>query len=207
MINRKALPLVLLAVLAAYSIFLWIQLKQPYGRISLVIVLAGFAFNLISNRKRALSLVSLAAAGSVFVLTAGTMFMINNHNKRKLFDIDTAVTFHKISFEEAQAKAKAENKVIFIDFYTAWCVPCLEFTQNVLTDKEVGEAMNKSFISLKYDAEKGDGIALAERYKVRGYPTLLVIDTDGNVLEEVGDQFIPRRELMIETARKYQKNL
>lgn len=205
--NPRLFPAIVLTVLAAYSIFLWIQLPQPYGRIALVVVLVGFAFNLISNRKRALTLISLTVAGSVFVLTAGTMFMVENQSKRKLFDIETAVTFHKISFEEAKAKAKAENKVLFVDFYTAWCVPCLEFTRNVLTDKEVGEAMNKSFISLKYDAEKGDGIALAERYKVAGYPTLLVIDTDGNVLEEVGGQFIPRRELMIETARKYQKSL
>lgn len=204
--NPRLFPAIVLTVLAAYSIFLWIQLPQPYGRIALVVVLVGFAFNFVSNRKRALTLISLTVAGSVFVLTAGTMFMVENQSKRKLFDIETAVTFHKISFEEAKAKAKAENKVLFVDFYTAWCVPCLEFTRNVLTDKEVGEAMNKSFISLKYDAEKGDGIALAERYKVAGYPTLLVIDTDGNVLEEVGGQFIPRRELMIETARKYQKN-
>ncbi|HMV10164.1 MAG TPA: thioredoxin family protein, partial [Cyclobacteriaceae bacterium] len=155
--NPRLFPAIVLTVLAAYSIFLWIQLPQPYGRIALVVVLVGFAFNLISNRKRALTLISLTVAGSVFVLTAGTMFMVENQSKRKLFDIETAVTFHKISFEEAKAKAKAENKVLFVDFYTAWCVPCLEFTRNVLTDKEVGEAMNKSFISLKYDAEKGDG--------------------------------------------------
>jgi thiol:disulfide interchange protein len=204
--SRFLLPSIL-AVLAAYSVFLLIELRQPYGRISLVIILLGFAFNFINNRNRALRLVSLTVAGSVFVLTAGTMFMVNNNSKRKLFETETAVTFHKINFEEAQAKAKAENKVLFVDFYTAWCAPCLEFTRNVLTDKEVGEVMNESFISLKFDAEKGDGIALAERYNVASYPTLLVIDTDGNVLEEVGGQFIPNRELMIETAKKYQKNL
>lgn len=205
--NARLFPALLLAVLAAYSVFLWIQLPQPYGRISLVLVLVGFAFNLMGNRKRALTLISLTVAGSVFMLTAGTMFMVNNHSKRKQFDMATAVTFHKISFEEAQAKAKAENKVLFVDFYTAWCGPCLEFTRNVLTDQEVGAAMNKSFISLKYDAEKGDGVALAERYNVASYPTLLVLDTDGNVLEDVGGQFVPNREVMIETAKKYQKSL
>lgn len=205
--NARLFPALLLAVLAAYSVFLWIQLPQPYGRISLVLVLVGFAFNLMGNRKRALTLISLTVAGSVFMLTAGTMFMVNNHSKRKQFDMATAVTFHKISFEEAQAKAKAENKVLFVDFYTAWCGPCLEFTRNVLTDQEVGAAMNKSFISLKYDAEDGDGVALAERYNVASYPTLLVLDPDGNVLEDVGGQFVPNREVMIETAKKYQKSL
>lgn len=206
--NRsKFFPIVLLIVLAAYAVFLIVQLPQPYGKIALGIVVLGFAFNLLSNRKRALMLVSLTVAGSVFILTAGTMFMVDNQRKRSLFDIETAVAFHKISLNEAQEKAKVENKVIFIDFYTAWCGPCLEFSRNILTDRAVGEAMNKSFISLKFDAEKGDGVALAKRYQVTSYPTLLVLDTDGNVLEDVGGNLIPTSEQMIETAKKYQKSL
>ena len=32
---------------------------------------------------------------------------------------------HGTTWAEAVAKAKAENKLIFIDFYTQWCGPCL----------------------------------------------------------------------------------
>jgi len=32
--------------------------------------------------------------------------------------------FRHITFDEALAAAKAENKMVFIDFYTSWCGPC-----------------------------------------------------------------------------------
>ena len=37
---------------------------------------------------------------------------------------------HGTTWAEAVAKAKAENKLIFIDFYTQWCGPCHEYGTN-----------------------------------------------------------------------------
>ena len=77
------------------------------------------------------------------------------------------------------------------------------FTKNVLTDQEVGEFMNDAFVNLKYDAEKGEGIKIAKKYKVTSYPTLLIIDSDGNLLERIGDQWVPKKEDMIAVSKKY----
>lgn len=129
--------------------------------------------------------------------------MLDNVQKRKLFDLDTAVHFDKTTFEEALTKAQQLNKPIFIDFYTAWCGPCLAFSRNVLTDSEVGDVMNSAFINLKYDAEKGEGIALAKKYNVSSYPTLVIIDPQGKMLEDIGGGIVPNREVMIKTAEKY----
>lgn len=64
--------------------------------------------------------------------------------------------------------------------------------------------MNSAFVNLKFDAEKGEGIALAKRYKVSSYPTLLIINTQGKMLEDIGDgNIVPNREVMIKTAKKY----
>ena len=34
------------------------------------------------------------------------------------------IKFFKGTFSEALVKAKQENKILFVDFYAVWCVPC-----------------------------------------------------------------------------------
>ena len=43
------------------------------------------------------------------------------------------VNFFTGTWEEANAKAKAENKMIMVDAYTYWCGPCKVMEQNCRT--------------------------------------------------------------------------
>src|SRR4030042_1326805 len=45
--------------------------------------------------------------------------------------------FYKLTFEEAQIKANAETKVVLIDFYTTWCVPCKHLDKVTWPHKDV----------------------------------------------------------------------
>lgn len=83
---------------------------------------------------------------------------------------------HGLTWTEAVTKAKSENKLIFIDFYTQWCGPCMNMAQTVFSLPEVGYYYNNTFINLKIDAEDGEGITLAKKYGVRSYPTYAFID-------------------------------
>ena len=60
----------------------------------------------------------------------------------------SGITFFKGTFGEALAKARQENKPLFVDFYAVWCVPCKKMAQNVFTQEEVGKYFNAHFISL-----------------------------------------------------------
>lgn len=92
------------------------------------------------------------------------------------------IEFEKGSWEEVLAKAKEENKVIFVDAYATWCGPCKYMSYNIFPMKEVGAYYNANFINYKYDMEKGTGPGFANKYKVSAYPTFLFIDGDGNVV-------------------------
>jgi thioredoxin 1 len=73
-------------------------------------------------------------------------------------------------------KAKAENKIIFMDAYTTWCGPCKMLEKRVFTNPKVGDVMNKNFVNVRVDMESGEGPALANIYMVNAYPTMFFID-------------------------------
>lgn len=95
------------------------------------------------------------------------------------------IKFEHGTFAEAQAKAKKENKMIFMDCYTTWCGPCKMLSKNVFPTKEVGDVFNDKFINLKMDCEKGEGPEIAKKYNVAAYPTMVFLDADGNVLHKI----------------------
>ena len=90
-----------------------------------------------------------------------------------------AIKFESGSFQEAKAKAEAENRIIFMDVYTTWCGPCKRLNSEVFSDQKVADYFNTHFINYKVDAEKGQGIPISRQYKVGAFPTLLFLDASG----------------------------
>lgn len=83
------------------------------------------------------------------------------------------IEFNNGNWEAVKAAAKAENKVIWVDFYTDWCAPCKFMAQTIFPLKDVGDFYNKNFICVEINAEKGEGIALRKQYAVGAYPTMI----------------------------------
>lgn len=94
------------------------------------------------------------------------------------------IEFFEGSFEEALAKAKLEDKIIFVDAYTTWCGPCKAMSKNTFTNANVGKFYNSNFINLKIDQEKGEGLDFAKKYEVRYYPTLVFVNGDGQMVHK-----------------------
>lgn len=89
--------------------------------------------------------------------------------------------FRHITYDEAINAAKAENKMIFMDFYTDWCGPCKMMMRDVFPQKTVGDYMNKKFVCIKLNAEK-EGKDLAKQYEINAYPTFIIINADKKII-------------------------
>lgn len=97
----------------------------------------------------------------------------------------SGIKFSSISLEKAKKEAKETGKLIFVDCYTSWCGPCKQMAATTFKDEEVGEFFNEHFINIKVDIEKdADGPEMARLYKIRAYPTLLILDGDGNLVDQ-----------------------
>lgn len=92
------------------------------------------------------------------------------------------VKFHKGDFASALKRAEIEGKLVFLDCYTTWCGPCQMMTKQVFTKDKVGELFNQRFVNIKIDMEKGEGKELMKKYKIQGFPTLLILDHTGKEL-------------------------
>lgn len=93
------------------------------------------------------------------------------------------MVFEKTTFAQALAKAKQENKNVFVDCYTQWCGPCHYMSTEIFTTDSVGDFMNPKFVNIKIDMEHGEGPVFQKKFGVEAYPTFIIFNGDGN---EVG---------------------
>ena len=121
---------------------------------------------------------------AVIVLVA--VYAFNNPKVDFKADNKEGIQFHKGKWNEALALAKKENKLIFLDIYATWCGPCKKLKKNTFSDERVGEFYNSNFINVALDGEQAEGLMLANKYHLMGYPSLLFIDSDGNVVVQSG---------------------
>ncbi len=91
------------------------------------------------------------------------------------------IVYFEGSFKQALDKAKAENKMIFIDSYTSWCGPCKQMQSLLATDEKLGTFLTENFVCISMNIEKGEGPKLKRKYPHYTFPTLLFIKNNGKL--------------------------
>ncbi len=99
---------------------------------------------------------------------------------------------------KAQAQAKAENKMVMLDFTGSdWCGWCIKLHKEVFSQPEFVEYAKKNLVLVEVDfprkkelsaAQKQANNALAAKYKIEGYPTIIVLNKEGKKVGELGYQ-------------------
>lgn len=129
-----------------------------------------------------------------------------------------------LSWEQVLEQANKEDKLIFADCYTTWCAPCKQMDKETFSDSAVGVFYNEHFVSIKVqmDQTKKDSDWTKawyphadewhKKYKVNSYPTYLVFDKNGTVVNRSGsyqpaEKFLETGKMLINTEDGYYAKL
>jgi thioredoxin-related protein len=112
------------------------------------------------------------------------------------------------SFNEGLALAKKEKKAIIVDFYADWCRWCKVMDEQVFSDKEVADLLNKNYIVIRIYTDRPDSEKIVFKNQklssqefagyvgVQGLPTLIFMESSGEPITKIPgfvnkDVFIP----------------
>ena len=93
-----------------------------------------------------------------------------------------------LGFNDGLAKARSENKPIFVEFYTDWCPYCRKFQKETVNDRKVSRMLAENFVYVRFNAEdsknlvKFDGksyshVELTQAFGITSYPSLVFFDS------------------------------
>ena len=90
-------------------------------------------------------------------------------------------------YQSALKRAKAENKVIFMDLWTEWCGPCQYLQKNVFPSAEGQAALAKvvpfsSLVQKRDGTPVAEGTKLSEKFNLNAFPTMVILDASGKEL-------------------------
>jgi hypothetical protein len=92
--------------------------------------------------------------------------------------------FRNVSFAEALRMAKAEGKMVFMQFESDDCDQCNEVAEKGLEDKEVGNRIEQSLIALRITLKHPDRTQLAGQYNMHKKFGSLFIDMNAALVHK-----------------------
>ena len=139
-------------------------------------------------------LIFLAATACIFLFLPGC-----SRSRPKIVPLVPAESTWLNDYKKAQQEAKASNKFLLLDFTGSdWCGWCKRLEQEILSQSQFENYAHENLVLLEVDFPRAkpqspelrkQNQELAQQYQIEGFPTIVVLNGDGQKLWQYDGYF------------------
>jgi len=134
-------------------------------------------------------------APAAFAVTAGSPASL------PVVGHSTALPAHGIHWQKSAvdsvfAAAKASNKPVFLYWGARWCPPCNQVKATIFNRQDFIEK-SRFFLPVYIDGDSPGAQKLGARFKIRGYPTMILFKPNGEEITRLPGEVDPERYMQV----------
>lgn len=186
------------------------RISFAFPAMKLIPFLAALAFVLVACSKAPETALPPAAKAAVQAQAAATA--ASNAPAKS----DSATPEHGIAWQTGDvdtvlAAAKADDKPVFLYWGAKWCPPCNQVKATIFNRQDFIER-SRHFVPVYVDGDTPSAQKLGSRFKVSGYPTMILFTPDGHEITRLpgevdADQYMRVLNMGMNGARPIKETL
>jgi len=107
-----------------------------------------------------------------------------------------SIAWFKGDVDAAFSHARTEHRPLFLYWGATWCPPCNQVKATLFKRVDFIER-SRQFIPVYVDGDQPSAQKLADRFRVRGYPTMILFSSDGAEITRLPGEIDPQQYLQV----------
>jgi len=97
----------------------------------------------------------------------------------------SSINFGEADYATVMEAAKTQQRNVLFYFTHPYCAPCKIMDRTVFNQPDIVQLVDQTLIPVKVDCvdEKPSAKYMQEQYKVKTFPSLLIVDPSGNIIK------------------------